>query len=165
MGRPGKTEQLQIRVSPAEKAAIERAAGTAKMGMSRYVLSRLLPVPEAEFGRLAAALERSAEPRYVLAEIHDFLERLSPGEFAQATAARPAARLSPYLENYLAAMLETAAARHRVAPPFWVGAVDGLSLPVFGSDLIELRLHLLARSPAPFRRRNIFIDSSVGARV
>jgi len=165
MGRPGKTEQLQIRVSPAEKSAIERCARVARMGMSRYVLSRLLPAPEADFGRLAAALERSAEPRYVLAEIHDLLERLSPGEFAQASAARPAARLSPYLENYLAAMLETAAARLHVAPPPWVGAVGPLQAPAFGSDLIELRLHLLARSPAPFRRRNIFIDSSVGARV
>lgn len=165
MGRPRKTEQLQIRVSPAEKSVIERAARAANMGMSRYVLSRLLPAPEAEFGRLAAALERSTEPRYVLAEIHDFLVGLAPGEFAQATAARPTARLSPYLENYLAAMLETAAARLHVAPPPWVGAVEPLPAPAFGSELIELRLHLLARSPTPFRRRNIFIDSSVGARV
>jgi len=32
-------------------------------------------------------------------------------------------------------------------------------------ELLGLRLHLLTHSPAPFRRRNIFIDASVGARV
>jgi hypothetical protein len=30
---------------------------------------------------------------------------------------------------------------------------------------MSLRLYLLTHSPAPFRRRNIFIDASVGSRV
>jgi hypothetical protein len=36
---------------------------------------------------------------------------------------------------------------------------------VFGSDLQNLRLYLLTHSPPPFRRRNIFIDSTLGDRV
>jgi hypothetical protein len=47
-----------------------------------------------------------------------------------------------------------------------MGQRDGpLAEPVFGSDLMSLRLYLLTHSPAPFRRRNIFIDASVGFRV
>jgi hypothetical protein len=40
-----------------------------------------------------------------------------------------------------------------------------LAEPVFASSLQSLRLHLLVLSPAPFRRRNIFIDSTLGARI
>ena len=40
-----------------------------------------------------------------------------------------------------------------------------LASPVFGSKLESLRLYLLTHSPPPFRRRNIFIDASIGARV
>jgi hypothetical protein len=36
---------------------------------------------------------------------------------------------------------------------------------VFCSSLQSLRMHLLTHSPPPFRRRNIFIDSSLGQRV
>lgn len=38
-----KTAQLQIRVTPSEKARIERAARQAGLGTSAYVLGRLLP--------------------------------------------------------------------------------------------------------------------------
>lgn len=30
---------------------------------------------------------------------------------------------------------------------------------------MSLRLHLLTRSPPPFRRRNLFVDSSIGQRA
>jgi hypothetical protein len=36
---------------------------------------------------------------------------------------------------------------------------------VFGSTLVSLRLYLLTHSPPPFRRRNIFIDATVGSSV
>ena len=35
----------------------------------------------------------------------------------------------------------------------------------FASELKSLRLHLLTKSPAPFRRRNLFVDSTLGDRV
>jgi hypothetical protein len=52
-----------------------------------------------------------------------------------------------------------------VPPPRWTPAIPGLSKPVFGTSLVGLRLHLLLRSPPAFRRRNIFIDASLGDRV
>jgi hypothetical protein len=73
--------------------------------------------------------------------------------------------LTPYLANYIAAMVEYGCAQRDVAPPAWTRLIAPLPEPVFGSALISLRLHLLSHSPAPFRRRNIFIDATVGARV
>jgi hypothetical protein len=40
-----------------------------------------------------------------------------------------------------------------------------LADPFFGSELRSLRHYLLTHSPAPFRSRNIFIDSTVGDRI
>ena len=57
------------------------------------------------------------------------------------------------------------ARKNGVAPPSWLRATTPLAEPVFGSSLMGLRLYLLTHSPAPFRRRNIFIDASVGSRV
>jgi hypothetical protein len=62
-------------------------------------------------------------------------------------------------------MVETAAHRHKVPPPDWTLAVQPLSEPAFGSPLQSLRLHLLVAAPPAFKRRNIFVDSSVGDRV
>ena len=43
MARNTKTAQLQIRVTPAQKAAIGRAARASGLDMSSYVLRQLLP--------------------------------------------------------------------------------------------------------------------------
>lgn len=44
-----KSAQLQIRVTPAEKARIERAARQAGLPMSAYVLGRVLPGRDTEW--------------------------------------------------------------------------------------------------------------------
>jgi hypothetical protein len=62
-------------------------------------------------------------------------------------------------------MVEQAAHRKRVGPPAWVREIPPLEEPHFVPPLEGLRLHLLQASPVPFKRRNIFIDSSVGDRV
>ena len=62
-------------------------------------------------------------------------------------------------------MIESACEKRGVPVPGWTHAIAPLSEPAFGSTLQSLRLHLLTHSPAPFRRRNIFIDSSLGAQV
>jgi hypothetical protein len=72
----------------------------------------------------------------------------------------------PYLANYVAAMVEQAIHRKGgVRPPRWTSTVPPLSQPVFAAPWMSLRAHLLLESPVPFRRRNIFIDSSIGDRV
>jgi hypothetical protein len=40
-----------------------------------------------------------------------------------------------------------------------------LAEPAFGTTLQSLRLYLLTHSPAPFRRRNLFIDASIDDQV
>ena len=158
-----KTGQLQVRVTAAQKKAIQRAAAEANMDMSSYVLKRVLSAPLERFQELTRSL--LTEERYALAELNSFLSSLTSGELRDAVRARPAVALSEYCANYLAAMVELACVRREVELPAWVEAVDPLREPVFASSLQSLRLYLLTHTPPPFRRRNLFIDSSVGDRV
>lgn len=160
-----KDQQLQIRVTKAEKAAIQRAATRAGLDVSRWALGRLLPPSSRRFSELTSELAANpTERRYLLAEINDLLAALRASEFAAATA-DPPAPLEPYLANYVAAMVETAANRHGVASPAWTTQIAPLAEPVFGAGSPSLRLHLLLSSPPAFRRRRIFIDATVGDRV
>jgi hypothetical protein len=164
MDRSGKSEQLQIRVSRREKSAIANAAARAGMDMSAYVLQRVLPAPAAQFRELAAACSGPA-PRYALAELNSLLAGFTAGELREAVTVPLPPGLSPFFLNYVTAMVEEACAKRGIPVPPWTRAVAPLAEPVFGSALQSLRLYLLTRSPPPFRRRNIFIDASVGDRV
>lgn len=165
MNRTAKLEQLQLRVSKAQKSAIRRAAKRAGMDMSAYVLSHVLPAPAAAFQEAVAALARPDKPSFALAELSSLLARLSAAELGVAVAAAPEVALPPFLANYVAATIETACSMRALPVPAWTRTIAALAEPVFGSELPSLRLYLLAHSPPPFRRRNIFIDSSVGERV
>jgi hypothetical protein len=157
---------LQIRVTATEKKLIGSAAARAGMDMSRWVLERALPSPLRRFQELTDALsDDHGNRRYVLAELNDFLSALTPVGFQRAVADPFITPLEPYLANYVAAMVETAAHMKGVPPPAWTLTIPSLSEPRFGSPLENLRLHLLVNSPPAFRRRNIFIDSSIGDRV
>jgi uncharacterized protein (DUF1778 family) len=163
--RTARSAQLQIRVSAAQKSAIQRAATRAGLDMSSYVLSCAVPRQDRRFERAVADLSRNDEPAFALAALNRLLTELSAGELEAAVAAAPRAALTPHLANYLAAMVEQACARRSIPPPGWTRAVAPPSEPYFGSTLHSLRLHLLLNSPPPFRQRNIFIDSSIGAQV
>jgi hypothetical protein len=97
-----------------------------------------------------------------LAELNDLLTHAAGAEIERLPA--PEIRDS-YRINYVAAMVEVAAHRAGVMPPTWTAAVKPLDTPVFIDPSMSLRAHLLTSSPPPFRRRNIFIDSSIGDRV
>lgn len=163
--RAVKSTQLQVRVSPSEKAAIQRAARRAGMDVSAYVLARTLPPLARRFAELAEACRDSATERVALAELNDWLSSLTGAELREGIAAPPPSGLTCYLANYVAAMVEYACARRDIGLPPWTSAVPALAKPLFGSALVNLRLHLLTHSPPPFRSRNIFVDASVGARV
>ncbi len=165
MASQRKTTQLQIRVAPAQKAAIRRNARRAGMGMSDWVLSRLLPDARATFQEIVGELAASEEPSFALAELNDLLTSLTADEYGRAVREGPASRLAPLWENYVAAMVEQAAAQKGTKPPAWTLDVRPLDEPFFGSSLPALRLHLMLNSPPPFHRRNIFVDSAVGDRV
>jgi uncharacterized protein (DUF1778 family) len=162
-----KTEQLQIRVSREEKAALRRRAREAGLDLSAFVLARALPPQAVRFETIIAALATADDHRYVLAELNDLLTGLNTRALSAAVESVPVAfdSLDPFPCNYVAAMVEQACARAGVAPPSWAARVPPLADPYFATPLRSLRLHLLAASPVAFRRRNIFIDTGVGGRV
>jgi hypothetical protein len=165
MSKPPKTAQMQIRVSAHEKAAIRRAAAKAGMDMSAYVLAQVLSVPAAQFRDCVQDCADSTSPRFALAELNSLLSNLTAGELRDAIAAPPPPGLSPFLDNYIAAMVEYACAQRAIAVPKWTRSIAPLAEPVYGSELLSLRLYLLTHSPPPFRVRNIFIDATLGDRV
>lgn len=161
-----KTQQLQIRISAEDKARIVARAVGAGMDVSKWVLQQALPPAERKFQALCQELATRPDARsFTIAEFQDWFMRLTAGEYKRAVCHAPEARLAPFEANYLAAMVEQAAAIQGVNPPRWTGAVKGLDTPWFASSLKSLRLLLLTQSPPPFRRRNLFIDSGVGQRV
>jgi uncharacterized protein (DUF1778 family) len=165
MVRPTKKAQLQVRVTKAEKAAIHQAATRAGMDMSAYVLSRVLSVAAVRFQECMADCASENSSRFALAELNSLLSDLTASEMRDAVAIAPSVALTPFLANYVAAMVEYGCARCSVPAPAWTRSIAPLEDPAFGTTLLSLRLHLLTHSPPPFRSRNIFIDSSLGQRI
>ncbi|MCZ6803556.1 MAG: hypothetical protein O7D86_06420 [Proteobacteria bacterium] len=165
MDKVAKNEQLQIRLSAVEKSAIKHCARLAGMDMSSWVLCKLFPSGQKYFHEILAKFGVSQDRKRVFAELHDFLNKLDKDEFKITLQSPPVTDLGNYLNNYVAAMIEYAAYQKRAPVPAWVKAILPLQKPVFGSDLKSLRLYLLNHSPPAFRRRNIFIDSSIGQRI
>jgi hypothetical protein len=114
------------------------------------------------FLELTRAVAAAGRMFYPLAELNDLLTS-APGDEIRLLPEPHIA--DAYRLNYVSAMVELAAHRTGVAPPMWTAAVPPLDAPVFIDPSLKLRAHLLTASPVPFRRRNIFIDSSLGDRV
>jgi uncharacterized protein (DUF1778 family) len=165
MAETAKLGQLQIRVNAREKAAIQAAARRAGMDMSAYVLARVLPGVETRAHSLLERMHSAASRKLAMAEFSSMLNELSSVELEQAVRIPPVRTLPDEVRNYLAAMVELVCARRRVSLPQWTCEVAPLRQPHFASELVGLRLHLLMNSPAPFRRRNLFVDTSVGGQV
>lgn len=160
-----KTVHLQVRLTPEQKADLKDRAQRAGEDMSAYVLSRVLPPLSLRFEELLRRVAGDEERRFALAELNDFLAGLGAGELEEAVGEARLAGLSAYLQNYVAAMVEHVAIRRGVPPPAWVREVPPLDEPHFATDLAGLRLHLLRAAPVAFKRRNIFVDATVGDRV
>jgi hypothetical protein len=116
----------------------------------------------ATFLRLSAAIASADRIAYPLAELNDLLAAAPAEEIERLPL--PSIR-DAYRLNYVTAMVELSAHRAGVVPPLWTASVPPLAAPVFFDDSLKLRAHLLTASPPPFRRRNIFVDSSIGDRV
>ena len=164
---PSKTQQLQIRVTRQEKAALKRLARGAGQDVSGYVLSRALPEARTRFGEIVQALRGGEDHRFALAELSDLLADLTRAQLPDAVAVAPLQieDLSPLLQNYVVAMVDQACHLQDVPVPAWGRDVPPLEAPYLATPLRSLRLHLLRAAPVPFKRRNIFVDSGVGARV
>jgi uncharacterized protein (DUF1778 family) len=160
-----KSRQLQIRVTPAQKRALQRLARAAGLDVSSYVLARALPSGRARLDAVVRALGAGEDPRFALAALSDLLAGWTPAEFSEHAAHLDARALSPFLQNYVAAMVEHAAARLGEPAPAWTRDVPPLDDPWFAAPLDRLRPYLVRVSPVAFRRRNLFVDATVGDRV
>ncbi|HEY7408154.1 MAG TPA: DUF1778 domain-containing protein [Gemmatimonadaceae bacterium] len=160
-----KSEHLQIRVTARQKAMLKQAAAAAGQDVSTYVLARAIPDVRLTFAELLGALRRAEDHRYVLAELNDFLATLAPSEFRGAVETADVGGLSPFLANYVAAMVEQGSHLKGISAPPWTREVAPLRAPWFATPMNALRFHLLRASPVAFKRRNLFVDASVGARV
>jgi len=164
---PGKSLQLQIRVTSDQKARLRQLARSAGQDVSTWVLARALPEPRTRLHETVRALRSVRERRYALAALADLISGLTNAQFVTALDTVPEhfADLPPRTRNYVAAMIEQAAAERDVAPPVWMRDVAPLAEPWFATTLQSLRLHLLRVAPAAFRRRNLFVDAGAGGRV
>lgn len=160
-----KSVHLQVRMTPAQKAELKDRAQRAGEDMSAYVLSRALPPLSLRFDELLRRVADDEERRFALAELNDFLADLGSGELEETVGEARLERLTPYLRNYVAAMVEHVANRRGVPPPAWVRKVPPLDEPHFATELAGLRFHLLRAAPVAFKRRNVFVDATVGDRV
>lgn len=167
---PVKTDQLQIRITARQKAFLKQQARAAGLDVSSYVLARALPATDHRVSTVLRALADEASGSFALAELNDLLANCAPIAFAEAFGSavftpHALALLTPFAQNYVAAMVEQAAHKKNVPPPNWVRDIAPLRLPSFATPLRSLRQHLIAASPVPFKRRNLFVDSGVGDRV
>lgn len=160
-----KSQQLQIRVTPAQKAALKRAARRSGVDVSSYVLAKLLPPARLRLLDILAALRRGEDPRFALADLNDLLSGLAPAAFTEVVTDLDPGGLSPFLRNYVAAMVEQAASQKGEAPPAWARDIEPLDHPHFAVPFVRLRPYLLRAAPVAFKRRNLFVDATVGDRV
>lgn len=160
-----RSQQLQIRVTAAEKAAIKRRARNAGLDVSAYVLARALPDMDSRVAGIIASLRDDRDRSFALAEFHDLLAELAPMELGPALERIDVRGLTPYVQNYVAAMVEQAANAAGVAPPAWTREIARLDAPHYATSLRSARLYLLRAAPVAFRRRNIFAEAPLGARV
>jgi len=160
-----KSSQIQIRVSSLDKELLQHLAQAAGKDLSSWILDRVLPKESQTFQKLLDSWESSGFGSVALAEINSFFSSLNKARFCNAVEISPQLKLPPEKLNYLAAMVEIAAEQKKSSIPAWVKLVQPLDSPLFASELKSVRLHLLLNSPPAFRKRNIFVDATVGDQV
>lgn len=159
-----KSLALQIRVSPEEKTALEKLALTKGTTVSALMLERTIPSSNQKFLSRIDELINSSTPTPILAELHDLIACLKSHEL-EVLPSLPLNKLDSPTANYIAALVEMAAADLGIIPPSWVSDIPPCKTPVFGSELKSLQNYLLANAHICFRRRNLFYDSGLGTRV
>ena len=103
---------------------------------------------------------------YALAEFVDAFRRADAAQ-RRALTARASQEGSSALEQaYWAAAVESLCREARMRPPAWVNAPTRfLHEPHFAGGLESLKAILIAESPVPFRRRNLFVSENALSRA
>jgi hypothetical protein len=155
----GRTSQLQIRVTPQEKAVLRKLAAQAGQNVSTYVLSRALPSSERDLSRILDELRTYPDQREALVTLARLVRELSPEEFGPAVAQMNLGGLNPLAQNRVAALVEDAAHSRGVEPPAWSSGIPPLPRPHFRWPLLSLRPQQIRATRVAFKRRNIFDPS------
>lgn len=164
-GVVNKSTFLQIRLTPMEKRVVAQMAKKAGMEMSSWVKRCIFSTQKQQYLGIIEMVADPKNKKEALASLNDFLSAISKEHFADAVLPLPKEMAGTFIGNYIASMVELAAHQKNIESPPWIHSFQGLPDPHFSSDLPSLRLHLLKVSPIPFKKRNIFIDSSLGDRV
>jgi Antitoxin ParD len=154
-----KSSQLQIRVSPHQKAVVKALAADLGVSVSEYVLSRILPPTNDELDTRVRNLKAASHRHKYLSDLVLYLSALSSEEFDTAVAVVEFSGLPLLLQNYAAAAVEQEASRRGLSAPSWTQEVDQPLRPHFAWDLRSLRPYLMRVSPPAFKRRNLFVPS------
>ena len=96
-------------------------------------------------------------------EVKEFLHEFEVAASAAMFSVRPpqltgSVEHGDRLDAYLQALAVFLCARLNVDPPEWTQPVLALPQPWFASPGPAIRNYLPMSSPAPFRRRNLFVD-------
>ena len=160
-----KNENIQIRVSSSQKEKLKKIAKLQKMSLSEYILSiSLTEITPLEIIDLYASMAKEDDKSFHLARINELLMKCPKHMWEKLVSFYPK-NLDEKAIAYVAGLIEQAAFIRSLSKPSWSTKIEALEEPLFASHLEKLRLYLLIKSPIPFRKRNIFIDSSVGDRV
>jgi uncharacterized protein (DUF1778 family) len=160
-----KTTQVQIRLSFEQKESIRLAAERAGLDMSQWILSKIFSQPKARLLDILTQLksvQHNKERSYVLNDFNAFLSSLDAQSLHDACGEDHKIKLDDLMANYVAAMIERAYFVKNLPSPKWLAEFDGVAEPFFASSIQAVRMHLLISSPPSFRRRNLFVDSSIG---
>lgn len=160
-----KSSHLQIRLTVAQKEAIRKASAAAGLEMTEWILKKIFPGPKVKFLLLLNALklvENKPDRRFVLNDLNAFLSGLDAHLLTEVVMDDPGLSFGALMENYVAAMVEEACVRQGCHPPQWSSECRGVKEPYFATAMSSLRLYLLCNAPVAFRKRNIFVDSTVG---
>lgn len=99
--------------------------------------------------------------------LDDFRERCrTTRERVSLICDAPESTGHPETDAYLAALVESLCQESGLQPPAWTQQPGYfLKRPWFAGSLESLKAILLAESPAPFRRRNLFVSANALHRV
>jgi hypothetical protein len=105
--------------------------------------------------------------KYTLADFIDEFNRSDPGKKQKMVEKFPFTGITDIKYTaYIAAMVEELCFQNKMDIPEWVWNKQfQLKEPFFVGGLESLKAFLIAESPLPFRRRNIFVSSNVLQRV
>ncbi len=152
-----RTSQLQIRVSPEQKATLKRLAARAGLSVSAYVLGQSLPSANwALEGPLADV--RDGKPT-ALPVLRRQVAAMPPEDLGKRLESVDVSNLRPLAQNQVAALVEEVAYAADVEPPRWTASIHPLELPHFRWPLQSLRPYQLRASSVALKRRNVFDPS------